>query len=179
MLDPRDEDLPAVHHVAVASSLGEGLDGGRIRAGVGLGHSEGLQPQVAAGDVWQEALLLLLAAVPQQRAHRVHLGVAGGGVPTGAVDLLEDQAGFPHALAAAAVLLRDQHRQPAGLGQGGDELLWVAPSLVGLAPVLGWKAATQIADCITNELVIGLLFSGGHAEFSSARAAERLRTGRR
>ena len=44
------------------------------------------------GDPRQVALLLLLGAVPQQRAHRVHLRVAGAGVAAGGVDLLEDHA---------------------------------------------------------------------------------------
>ena len=46
--------------------------------------------------------------------------------------------------AGAAVFLRDERRQPAGLGQRADELLGVA---VGLerAPVLARKAGAELA----------------------------------
>src|SRR5262249_6096140 len=85
------------------------------------------------------------AAVPQERAHRVHLGVAGPGVAAARVDLLEDHARRRQAETGAAVLLRDQRGEPAVLGQRADELLGIA---VGLepAPVLARKAGAQLAD---------------------------------
>ena len=73
-----DEHLLAVDHVAVALAHGRGLELGRVGAGVGLGDAEGLEAQLAAwrssGRYW---LLLRLGAVPQHRAHDVHLRVAG------------------------------------------------------------------------------------------------------
>src|SRR3712207_8264943 len=52
-LDARDPDFLAVHHVAVAAPDGGRLDAGRLRAGIGLGHGEGLEAQLAAGDLRQ------------------------------------------------------------------------------------------------------------------------------
>ena len=95
------------------------------------------------GDLGQVALLLLRRAVPQQRAHDVHLRVARAGVGAGAVDLLEDDRGLGDAQPGAAVLLRDQRRQPAGLGQRLDELLRVGALLVQLAPILGRESRAQ------------------------------------
>jgi hypothetical protein len=67
-----------------------------------------------AGDLGQVLLLLRLRAMAQQRAHVVHLAVAGAGVAAAAVDLLHDDAGLGQAQAGAAVFLRDQRGQPAG-----------------------------------------------------------------
>ena len=78
VLGAGDEDLLAVDDVAVAVLAGEGLDARGLGAGVGLGDAEGLQAQLAGGDAWQVALLLLVVAVPEERAHDVHLGVGGG-----------------------------------------------------------------------------------------------------
>ena len=89
-------------------------------------------------------LLLGVGAVPEDRAHHVHLGVAGAGVAAGGVDLLEDHARRRQREPGAAVLLGDQRGQPALLGQRGDELLRVA---VGLepAPVLAGEPRAQLA----------------------------------
>ena len=92
VLDARDPDLLAVDDVAVAASHGGGLELGGVGAGGRLGHAQRLQPQLAAGDLRQVALLLLRRAVAQQRAHVVHLAVAGAGVAAAAVDLLHDDA---------------------------------------------------------------------------------------
>ena len=73
----RGPHLLAVDDVAVVALLhGAGLELGGVGAGGRLGDAEGLQPQLAARDARQVALLLLGAAVPQQRAHDVHLRVA-------------------------------------------------------------------------------------------------------
>ena len=101
--------------VAVAGAHRAGLQLGRVGAGGRLGDAEGLQPQFARGDLRQIALLLLLAAVPQQGAHDVHLGVALAGGAARGVDLLEDHRGGAQRQARAAIFLRDQRGEKAGL----------------------------------------------------------------
>src|SRR2546430_8538535 len=79
---------------------------------------------------------LLRRAVTQERAHDVHLRVAGGGVAARGVNRLEDQGTLHDAEPGAAVFLRDQRRQVAGLRQLVDELLGILAPRVELAPVL-------------------------------------------
>ena len=74
-------DLLAVDDIAVMPSrLANVLQRGGVGAAGRLGDAERLQAQFAAGDLRQPLRLLLLAAVPQQRAHGVHLGVAAAAV---------------------------------------------------------------------------------------------------
>src|SRR3546814_11165295 len=68
--------LLAAHDVAVALAPGAGQETQGIGAAGRLGDAEGLQAQLTLGDARQIALLLRLAAVPQQGAHGVHLRVA-------------------------------------------------------------------------------------------------------
>ena len=117
VLGARRPDLLPVDDVAVAAAHGGGLQARRFGAGVGLGDAERLQAQLAPGDAGQVAALLLGRAVAQQRAHDVHLGVAGAGVAAAAVDLFEDDRGLGDAEPGAAVFGRDERGQPAGLGQ--------------------------------------------------------------
>jgi hypothetical protein len=55
--------------------------------------------------IWAGSALLLVRAVAQQRAHVVHLAVAGAGIAAAAVDLFHDHRGFGQAQARAAVFL--------------------------------------------------------------------------
>src|SRR5581483_294614 len=151
-----DEHLLAVHHVVVVLAHGHCLQARRLRAGVWLGDGERLQAQLAAGDLGQVALLLLGAAVAQQRAHRVHLGVAGGGEAPGAIDLLEDDARLGDAEPGAAVLLRDERGQPAGVGQRLHERIGIAVGAVQLAPVLIGEGAADLAHgLLDGALLVG------------------------
>ncbi len=142
---PRDEHLLPVDHVGVALAHRGRLQLGGVGARVGLGDPEGLQAKLAGGDLGQVPLLLLGGAVPQERAHDVHLGVAGRRVAPRAVDLLQDQRGLQDAQPAAAVLLRNQHREVAGLGQLVDEGLGILAAGVEIAPVLGRVLQAQVA----------------------------------
>ena len=118
-------DLLAVDDVIViAVALREGLQRGGIGAAGRLGDAEGLQPQFAGGDLRQILGLLLLAAVPQQGAHDVHLGMAGGAIAAGALDFLEDRGGGRQRQAGAAIFLGDQRREIAGLGQRRRRIRW-------------------------------------------------------
>ena len=89
----RGPHLLAVDDVAVVALLvGARLELGGVGAGGRLGDAERLQPQLAGRDARQVLLLLLGVAVPQHRAHDVHLRVAGAGVAAELVDLLQDRA---------------------------------------------------------------------------------------
>ena len=102
------------------------------------------------GDLRQVALLLVRAAVLQDGAHDVHLGVAGAGIAAGAVDLLEDRRGRRQRQAGAAEFLGDQRAEVAGLGQGGDEGGRVGAVTVHLAPVLAGEAGAELADFLAD-----------------------------
>ena len=90
VLHAGDPHLLPVHDVPVAAAFRERSHVRGVAAGRRLGDGERLQPQLARRDLRQVALLLLRRSVPQQRAHDVHLRVAGPGVRAGAVDLLEN-----------------------------------------------------------------------------------------
>ena len=137
-------DLLAVDDVAViAVALRKGLQRRGIGAAGRLGDAERLQPQFAAGDLRQPFGLLLVAAVPQQRAHGVHLGVASAAVAAGALDLLQDRGGGGKLQAGAAIFFRNQHREIAGLGQRIDEGARIGHLAVELAPVFAGKLRAQ------------------------------------
>ena len=52
-----------------------------------------LQAELARSDARQPLGFLLLAAMPQQRAHRIHLGVGGAAIAAGALDFFKDCGG--------------------------------------------------------------------------------------
>lgn len=62
------------------------FSGSRCQCRWSLGHAERLQPQLAGLDLRPPFRLLLLAAVPQRRAHRIRLGMAAAAVAAGAPD---------------------------------------------------------------------------------------------
>ena len=88
MCRARDPHLLAVDDVALVRPDRPGLELGGIRAGGRLGHAERLQAKLALGDLRQVLRLLLGAAVPQNGAHRVHLGMARAGGAAAAMDRL-------------------------------------------------------------------------------------------
>ena len=98
------------------------------------------------GDLGQQRGLLRLGAVPQQRAHRVHLRVARAGVGAAAVDLLEDDRRLVDAEAGAAVLFGNQRREVAGVGERLDERVGIRAGGIELAPVAVGKVLAEIAD---------------------------------
>ncbi len=77
----------------IAVALRHRLDRGGVGAARRLGHPEGLQAQRTGGDLRQVFVFLRGVAVAEQRAHDVHLGVAGGAVAAGALDFLQDRRG--------------------------------------------------------------------------------------
>ena len=156
LLHARDEDLLAVDDVFVALLHRAGFDLRRLRAGVGLGDAEGLEPQFAARDLGQIAPLLLLAAVLEQRAHRVHLGVAGERIAGRAVDLLQDDAGLGDAETGAAILFGDQRAEIAARRQRIDKGLRIFAGLVDVAPIGIGEARADLADRIADRLTVFL-----------------------
>jgi hypothetical protein len=127
-------------------------------------------PSAIAGQI---GLLLLDAAVPQDRAHHVHLRVTGRRVPTGTVDLLHDHARLADAEPEAAVLGRDQRREVPGVGERVDELLRVGPLPVQPPPVLVRKPGAQPAD-LGAKLVMRLRMI--HLDSSGVRFVHRHRS---
>src|SRR5581483_10919790 len=146
-------DLLTVDHVMVAFTPREGLDARGFRSGVRLGDAKRLQAQLTGGDPRQVTLFLLGAAIFQNRCHRVHLGMTGNGVAPATVDLLENERGFDHAETRAAVLLRNQRRQPAGLAQRFDEFVGIGVALIATAPVIIAETRTETRDRLSNFLL--------------------------
>ena len=164
VLGPRDPHLLAVHGViAVRAALGGGAELRRVRAGGGLGHAEGLQPARAARDLGQVRLLLRVRAVPQHRAHGVHLGVAGAAVAAGRVDLLQDRPSRADAEPAAAVALGDQRGQKTRVGERLHELLRIGALAVLLPPVFAGVARTERADRLAQLAVVLVEVDDGRA----------------
>jgi len=54
----------------------------------------------------------------------------------------------------AAVLLGDQHAEPAVRGELVDELLWIRRRAVALSPVLVVERRTEVADAPSNERLL-------------------------
>src|SRR6266511_3959532 len=79
----------------------------------------------------------------QQRAHRVHLSVRGRRVPTGRVDLLDDESGLRDAEPSTAVFGRDERPEPAGVGERAYEPLGVFARAVQLAPVVAGELRAE------------------------------------
>src|SRR5262249_32858158 len=138
--------LLAVDDVMVALAPRESLDLRRVGAGGRLGDAERLEADRAVGNAGQVAVLLLLASVPQQRAHHVHLRVAGIGVAAGGVDFREDGAAGADRQAGAAVLFRDGGAEIAGLGEFSDELFGVLVAVLEIAPIGIGKFPADGAD---------------------------------
>ena len=153
VLHPRDPDFLAVDDVTIAFPDCGGLDLGRVGACGGLGHAHGLQAKFARRDLGQVQLLLRLRTVAQQRAHVVHLAVAGTGVSAVAVDFFHDDRRLGQAQPRAAILLGNQRGKPPGVRQRVDEFLRVTPRFIDLAEVLVGELRTEVADGVADILV--------------------------
>ena len=150
MLGARGPDLLAVDDVVVAFAHRGGAQIERVGARGRLGDAEGLQPQLARRDLRQPARLLRRAAVPQQRAHGVHLGVTGRAVAARRLDLLHDRGRRRHGQPAAAVFLRDQRGQEPGVGERGDEFGRIGALAVERAPILAGEPGAERANGLAD-----------------------------
>ena len=153
MQHARDPHLLPVDDVAVALPDGGRLDLGGVGARGRFGDAHRLQPQLARRDLRQIRALLRFRAVPQQRAHVVHLAVARARIAAGAVDLLHDDRGFGQPEPRAAVLLRDERCEPAGLRQRHDEGVGIAALFVDLAEIRRRKLRAEVANGVANVLM--------------------------
>lgn len=144
-----DEHLGAVDHPTTVPALGGGGDAGGVRAGAGLGETEG-SDGLAPGQWGQPALLLLLRAVGQQRQGgdgRVRVPGGGDRLVGGAQFLHHGHVG--HGVGArAAVLLGHQHAHQAEFTELGEdmrrELLVLRPLGRVRADLLGRELADHV-----------------------------------
>ena len=155
MLQPRGENLLPVDQIALIIAAGEGADLRGVTAGLRLGDGHRLQPHPAGGDLGKEAPLLLLVPVTKQRAHCVHLRVTCRGIAATGVDLLEHDAGLDHAEAGAAVLRRNQDREPSAVRQRLDELLRILLLGIEPAPVVVRESGADLTDGLAKLLLLG------------------------
>ena len=168
MFGAADPDLLAVDDVAVALAPREGADARRIGAAGRLGDAERLQAQCAGGDLRQISGLLLGAAVPQHRAHRVHLRVAGGAIAARAMDLLEDRRRGAQAQSRPAIFLGNQDGEKTFLRQTFDEGGRIGALAVERAPVFAGKIAAELGDRVANLGMVGRR-ARGHSRLSPCR----------
>src|SRR6185437_11418007 len=106
--------------------------------------------------------------VPQDRPHRVHLGVAGRTIAAGRLDFLQDRASRAQGKPAAAVFFRDQRCEIARLRERGNEFGRIASIAIVRAPIFAGKLGTQRAHRgadIGEVLVLRAAFT----HFTSAR----------
>ena len=155
ILGPRGPDFLAVDDVAVAVARRRGAQTKRIGAGGRLGDAERLQAEFAAGNAGKIALLLLGAAVPQHRPHRIHLGVTAGAVAARSLDFLHDRGGRRHGEAAAAVLFRNKRGEKAGLGQCRDEFFRIRTLAIQPPPVFAWEIRAQRPYRLADRCEVG------------------------
>ena len=153
VLGARDPHLLPVDDVAVAVAHRHRLELRRVGAGGRLGHAERLQPELSGRDLRQVLALLLPGAVPQQRAHDVHLRVACGGVAARVVHLFENDRRFRDPEPRAAVFLRNQRGQVARVRQRPDELLRIRFLPVEFPPVGVREPPAQLAYRASQILV--------------------------
>ena len=166
----RGPDLLAVDHVVVAVAARHRLDRRGVGAARRLGHPERLQAQRPGGDLGQVFALLLGIAVPQQRPHDVHLGVAGGAVAAGALDFLQDRGGRRDRQAGAAIFLRDQRREIAGRGDRFDECGGIGTGAIELAPIFAGKIGAQPAHAVAD-LAVGVVVTIERFHHDASRAS--------
>ena len=133
-----------------------------------LGDAERLQAQFARGNAGQIFLLLLGAAVPQHRAHGVHLRMAGGAVAARGVDFLHDRRGRRHREPAAAVFFRNERAEKARLGQRLHKLGGIGALAVDLAPVFAGESGAQRTHRFADRRELGVVRGARHP-FTSAR----------
>src|SRR2546430_1437141 len=174
MLHPRGEDLLTIDDVAISFLAREGRDPRRVAAGLRFRDRHRLESQAAGGDFWQVAPFLGFGPVSQERAHRVHLGMAGRPISARRIDLLQDDAGLDHPQPRSAVLGGDQDRQPAAAGQRPHEFLRVPLLGIDLPPVGIRKFRTDLPDSVAL-----LFLLVGEAEVHQRWASFRIRRARR
>jgi hypothetical protein len=102
--------------------------------------------------------------MPQKRAHDVHLGVTGARVGAGPIDLLENDRRFRDTESAAAVLGRDERRQPARPRQRNDEILGICLLFLHSLPVGAVEPGAKLSNALSilGELARAWVDVGSH-----------------
>ena len=122
MPHPRDEHFLPVHHVAVALLHRDGLELRGVRAGGRARSPPSTACAARRSRSWAGSSASVRSdACRSTHAHDVHLAVHRAGKAARAADLLQDDGRFGDGQPRAAVLLGNQRRQPARLGQRLDE----------------------------------------------------------
>src|ERR1700731_289869 len=114
MLSPARPDLLSVHDVAVSLAASSRSERGGVGSTRWLRDAKSLKTKVARRDLRQIFALLSFRAVPQDCAHRVHLGVARRAVAALPLHFFQDRRGSGKWQARTSILLWDQHREVAG-----------------------------------------------------------------
>ncbi len=153
-----DEGLGAIDEItAFAVRQGRGLHPLQIGAGARLGHGDGADGR-AAGHLRQPVLLLLLGAQMQDVGRgdvRMHRQVGGKRQEAHAPGLFQHDHRELEAGAAAAVFLRQIHRQQAGLAHLVVELARHPAVLLPLLDVRLHLAGEEAPHVVAEQLQFG------------------------
>ena len=125
----------------------------------GFCNPEGLQAQIAACDLWQILLFLLVAAMSKHSTHGIHLRMARCGTTPRRVNSFQDDRCGPQRQTRATIGFWNQGRQPARLGQGADKRLGISTLSIHLSPVFSRKIITYPTHCLPD---LRKIFSQGH-----------------
>src|SRR5262245_38044318 len=125
MLRARDENFLPVNDIPVSLANGAGFDARCLGPGIGFGHGKCLQAQFASSDPWKVSPLLFFTAVPKQRAHGVHLSVAGAGIAATMIDFFQNDARFRNTESGSSVLFWNQGGQISATGKCVYEFLGI------------------------------------------------------
>ncbi len=160
MLRPAGPDFLAVDDVLVALTPRRGAERGGVGARGRLGHAEGLQPQLSRRDLRQICRLLRFRAMAQHCAHRVHLGMAGGGVAACPMHFLQYRRAGGQGQTEAAEFFGDQGGKISVFCQRLHELGRVSLLAILLAPVFAGKPLAQFGDSVADFGVVKFVGHG-------------------
>ena len=105
-----------------------------------FGHAKGLKAQIALCDLRQIFGFLGVRAMPQQRAHRIHLRMTGRGITARAVDFFQNRGSGRKRQGQPAIRLWYKRGQIARFGQSGHEGLRIGLIAIAVLPVAPRKA---------------------------------------
>src|SRR5882757_2323592 len=141
----RRPNLLSIDNITVAAPLGEGLDRACISAAGRLCHPERLQAKLSRRNLWKVALLLLVTAVPEERAHDVHLSVTGGAIAAAVLDFLKNGCAGRQRKACTPIFLGNQGRQVASFRQRSDKLTWIPALSILSSPIFSRESFAKLS----------------------------------
>jgi len=92
--------------------------------------------------------------VAQERAHDVHLSVAGGAIAAAVLDFLKNGRAGRQRKARTPIFLGNQGRQVACLRQRGHKLTWITALSILSSPIFSREPLTQLPHLIADVRVI-------------------------